>query len=589
MAVEAPRLSRRIPSLTVPRLGRRFARWLLLAVVGYLIFVPLGMLFFSSFRDTTNALPFESTSSWTLANYKDVFTSSATYRVLGTSIIYAVGSLILSMLIVLPLAFLLERTDFPFKRFLRLVVLAPLGLPAFVLAMAWILLAESKIGLLNVILRSIFGITSGSGPLNIYSLPGMIFITGLLFVPSIYLMISGTFTRFDPALEESSATSGASFLTTLRHVTVPLLSPAILGAGVFFLIVGLEAFEIPAFVGIPGGIYTLSTRIYYLVNPPTGGLPAYGIAAAFGVFTLILAGALVIAYRRVLGDRSRFVTVGSRGFRPELIKLRPWPRRISLVCVIVFAVLAIVLPILVLLWESLLPPYVNFSINSLSHLTFAAYSEVFDDPATRKIVINTLIMGSVSAVLIMGLSTLVAWFALRDRSRGVRFTELLLFASVGIPSVIVAVSVGLFYLWLHIGVYGTVWILVLAMTARYLPYGSTVMTPALMQVGRDLEDASTMSGAPQWRTMRAVVFPIILPSFARGLLWTFVQTARDATIVVLLLSIGNVTIGADLYQIWAGTANFAYASALSMLLVVVSSVLTLLVLRFDSLSRRRGG
>jgi iron(III) transport system permease protein len=589
MAVEARRIiGRRAPSFSMAWLSRRLVRWLLLAVIAYLIFVPLGMLVFSSFRDTTNALPFESTP-WTLSNYSDVFTSGTTYKVLGTSVEYALGSLIFAMLIVLPLAFLLERTDFPFQRLLRLVVLAPLGLPAFVGAMAWILLAESKIGLLNMLLRSILGIHSGSGPLNIYSLPGMIFITGLLFVPSIYLMISGTFTRLDPALEESSAASGASFLTTLRRITVPLLSPAILGAGVFFLIVGLETFEVPAFVGIPGGIYTLSTRIYYLVNPPTGGLPAYGIAAAFGVLTLIVAGALVIAYRRVLGDRTRFVTVGSRGFRPELIKLRPWPRRFAFSGVVVFGLLAIVLPILVLLWESLLPPYAGFSISSLGHLTLAAYKEVFNDPATGPIVVHTLVMASVSAILIMGLSTLTAWFALRDRSRGIRATEFLLFASVGIPSVIVAVSVGLIYLWLHIGVYGTIWILVLAMTARYLPYGSTVMTPALMQVGRDLEDASTMSGAPGWRTMRSVIFPIIWPSFARGLLWTFVQAARDATIVVLLLSIGNVTIGADLYQIWAGTANFAYASALSMLLVVVSSLLTLLVLRFDSLARRPVG
>ncbi|HEX3615115.1 MAG TPA: iron ABC transporter permease [Solirubrobacteraceae bacterium] len=564
------------------------SRWLLLAVLAYLILVPLGMLLFSSFRDTTNRLPFEATP-WTLSNYSNVFTSGSTYRVLGISLGYAAGSLALAFLIVLPLAFLLERTDFPMQRTLRLVVLAPLGLPAFVGAMAWILLAESKIGLINLVLRYVFGITSGEGPFNIYSIGGMIFVTGLLFVPSIYLMISGTFTRFDPAFEESSATSGASFLTTLRRITVPLLSPSILGAAVFFMIVGIEAFEVPAFIGIPGGIYTLSTRVYYLVNPPTGGLPAYGVAAAFGVVTLIVAGALVVAYRRVLGDRSRFVTVGSRGFRPELIKLRPWPRRLAVSGVGLYALIAIVLPILVLLWESLLPNYADFSISSLKQLTFSAYSQVFSDPSTGSIVVHTVVMASVSAVLIMALASLTAWFALRDRSRGFKVAEFVLFASVGIPSVIVAVSIGLLYLWLHVGIYGTIWILVLAMAARYIPYGTTVMTPALMQVGRDLEDASTMCGASQWQTLRRILFPLIWPSFARGMLWTFIQAARDATIVVLLLSIGNVTIGSDLYQTWASSANLSYACALSILLVIVSSALTLLVLRFDSVARRPAG
>jgi iron(III) transport system permease protein len=219
----------------------------------------------------------------------------------------------------------------------------------------------------------------------------------------------------------------------------------------------------------------------------------------------------------------------------------------------------------------------------------AAYTSVFSDPTIGPIAIHTVVMAAASAFLIMGLATLVAWFALHNRSRGVRITEFVLFASIGIPSVIVAVSVSLLYLWLHVGVYGTIWIIVLAMTARYLPYGSTVMAPALMQVGRDLEDASTMCGAPQWRTLRTVVFPIIWPSFARGILWTFVQTARDATIVILLVSIGNVTIGADLYDIWNGTANFPVAAALSVMLVAVSSILTLFVLGFDSLVRRSEG
>jgi iron(III) transport system permease protein len=556
---------------------------LVAAAVAFLVLVPLGMLLFSSLRDTRVRLPFEHTG-FTLRNYREVFASGETYSVLGRTFLYAGGSVALALAIVLPLAFLLERTDFRFRRIVIAVILAPLGLPGFVAAMAWILLAQAQIGVLNTAFRSVFH-RDGQGPLDIYTLGGMVFVTALIFVPSIYLMVSGTFSRFDPALEESSATSGANIRTTLRRVTLPLLAPSILGATIFYLVVGIEAFEVPAFLGIPGRIYTLSTWLFNLVHPPTTGIPDYGIASAFGILTILIATALVVAYRRLLRDRGRYVTVGARGFRPQPMRLSAGPRRGALAVLAVYGLLAFALPFLVLTWRSFVGPFSSLDFTSFHELTLDNYSYVFHDPTIRDAVWRTVYMAGSTAFLTMLLATAVAWFALRGSALA-RGSELLLFLSLGVPAIIVAVSVGLLYLWLPIPVYGTVWILVLALGTRFLPYASTVMGPALMQMGRDLEDASAVCGAPLWRTFLKVVFPIIAPSFVRGFIWTFVHAARDVAIVLVLLTVSNLTIGAELYAIWFQDAQFARAAALSVLVALASSLLTYLVVRIDAVMER---
>jgi iron(III) transport system permease protein len=571
-------------SIGLPRPSRKVIGWAVTLVIGYLLLAPVAMLLFTSFRDTRTKLPFESTD-FTFANYRTVFGSTETWTILGRTLLYAGCSVGIAILIVIPLSFILERTNFPFRRLLTAVVLAPLGLPGFVAAMAWILLAQKQIGVINTAFRGLFG-RSGQGPLDIYTFGGMVFVTALIFVPSIYLMVSGTFSRFDPALEESSAASGARIGTTLRRVTLPLLAPAILGATIFYFIVGIEAFEVPAFIGTPAGIYTLSTWMYALVHPPTSGLPSYGVTGAFGMLTILIAIALVAAYRRVLRDRSRFVTVGSRGFRPQPMHLSPTVRRLSLGVLGLYGLLAFALPFLVLVWRSFTGPFTTLDFASFRQLTLENYTYVIHDPTIRSATIHTIYIATSASLLTMALATAVAWFALRDGGRGARGSELLLFLSLGIPAVIVAISVGLVYLWLPVPVYGTIWVLVIALSTRFLPYGSTVMGPALMQIGRDLEDASATCGAPLWRTLVKVVFPIVWPSFIRGFIWTFVHAARDVAIVLTLLTVGNLTLGSELYAIWFQDAQFSKAAALSVLLAVASSLLTYVVIRLDPVMKQ---
>jgi iron(III) transport system permease protein len=487
------------------------------------------------------------------------------------------------MLIVVPLAFLLERTDFPMRRLMTAIVLAPMGLPGFVAAMAWILMLNPDTGVLNDGLRSLLG-TEGRGPIDIYSLGGMIFVGAMLFVPSLYLMISGTFSRFDPALEDASATAGATLVTTLRRITFPLLTPALLGALVYYFMVGIDTFEVPAFIGVPGGHYTLTTWIFRSVHPPGAQLPNYGTASAFGILTIVLATGLVVSYRYVIREQARFVTVGSRGFRPRTVPLPRWLRRSAIGVLALYGIVGFVLPFAILIWHSLVPPFTKFGLSSFREMSLENYTSVLAEPTVREAIVNTLVMAFAASILTMALAVLVAWFGLRDANRTSAVSQVLIFVTLGVPGVIIGVSTMLVYLWLPVGIYGTIWIIVLAMVVRFLPYGTMVVTPALMQVGRDLEDASAVSGAPWWRTLTKIVLPIIWPSCVRGGLWTFVHAARDATIVLVLMTAGNVMLGSYLWAIWFQEGNFAKAAAVSVLLALVSSALTFLLVRFDPIA-----
>jgi iron(III) transport system permease protein len=540
------------------------------ALVLLLVGVPLGFLLFASLRDTEGKLPFEATS-FTLRNYTDVFTSEQTYKIFGITLVYAVGSVLVALVIVLAFAYLLERTDLRFRSPIMAMLLAPMALPPFVAAIAWVLLANPDSGVLNTIFVEIFG---GTGPFNAYSLTAMIFITGVMFVPSMYLMISGTFVHMDAAFEEASRTSGVGRMRTLWHVTGPLAMPGIAGAAAFSLVGAFEIFEIPALLGMPTRTYTLSTWTYYLINPPQN-LPNYGLASAYGVVTLGVAACLLVAYRRLVHRRQRdFVTLLGRGHRRDLVELGRW-NYVVLGAAIAYCFVTFVLPLGILVWRSLLSPYADTA--AIGPFTFDTYERMINSAEVRSAVGHSLLIAATTAVAAMLLCNLIAWLSVRSKGRAGRLADHLTFISMGIPGIVIAVSVGLVYLWLPLPIYGTVWIIVIALSTRFLAYGVRVMSAAYIQVSGELEEASWTSGASTARTMVSILLPLVWPSFSRGLMWMFVHALRDATVAIVLASATNETLAAHIFFQWFESANFAYAASLCVPLALISILITTFV------------
>ncbi len=240
------------------RIGLQPRKILLIAVTVITVFLvlpPMAILLFSSVRSTESTLPFEATN-YTLSNYIKVFSAHSTYQLLLNTVWYTLGTVGICLVLTTAFAWFLERTNVPFRRILFMLLLAPMGMPGVVTGMAWILLANPANGLLNVLIRTTFGI-EGPGPINIYSMSGMIWVTSLRFVPMMYIMISGVFSRIDPAYEEAAWTSGSKPWTTFMHISRPMLTPALLGAVIYYVVLTMEMFEIAGMLGMPKGYLRL--------------------------------------------------------------------------------------------------------------------------------------------------------------------------------------------------------------------------------------------------------------------------------------------------------------------------------------------
>ncbi len=287
------------------------------AVLVWIVVIPLAYLIVFSFRSGTAAAP----GDWTLANYVYVYTSNLTHQALGNTLIYTTMVATLSMAIAGGLAWLVERTDMPYRGAAWVMILLPIAMPGMLSSMAWILLLGPRTGLINVVLREFlapFGYDAPSGPINVYSLEGMIFVESVRGSTTLFLMLVAGFRLMDPALEEAASMSGARTSFTLRKVTLPLMLPMLLATWMYSFIGTLDDFETPLLIGLPAQIYLLPTVIYFTAYLSS----AWGLAAAYATIFLIISVVMVVIYHRVVLRRtSQFATVSGKAFRPRQIEL----------------------------------------------------------------------------------------------------------------------------------------------------------------------------------------------------------------------------------------------------------------------------
>jgi len=562
------------------------SRKILLGVITLFIIIlimpPIGVLLLSSFRSTQDRLPFEAVG-FTTANYIDVFTSEVTYRLLLNTAWYAIGTVALSIGIATFFAWFLERTNIPLRRTMFILILAPMGIPTIISSMAWILLASPSNGLFNVMLRELLGLGSGPGPINIYTIPGMIVVSALSFVPVIYLMISGVFSRMDPSLEEAAKTSGAGSWATFRRISMPLLGPALFAAAIYYLVIVIETFEIPAMLGMPKRIFVFSTVIYYAIHP-VSGLPNYGLGATYGVVLLAIAGVLIFFYARYVRHTERFATVTGRGYRPRLIDLGRW-KFVPVFFMSLYFFFAVGMPLLILLWTSLAPPYTGVSLSALPQLNLDAYREMLRYEDLREATWNTLLIAAVTASLTMLLVTVASWFSVRGGIRGAWIPDRLAFVILGIPVIVLAMALMFIYASLPVPIYGSIWVIIIGLMTRSLPFGTRLMNAAFLQIHRELEEAAATSGAGLTPTFFRIVLPLLWPSFARGFLWAYVRAMRETTTALMLYAAGNQTVAVVLWFLWVENGDFPLASAIAVPLLMVTTTLTYFVAKQTMLTR----
>jgi iron(III) transport system permease protein len=543
-------------------------------IISYLVLVPLIMLLYASVKSTEDKLPFESTAT-TLANYVAVFTSPATLPIFFDTFIFTVGSLAVGLPAAILLAWLLERTAIPARAWVANLILVPMTIPSLLSAIAWIQLLDPRIGLVNVIFRGITDSSSDTGPFDIYTLTGMCFVQGLRLVPSAYLMIAASFRAMDPSLEEQSAMAGQNVARTTLRVTLPIMRPALLAALIYFIIVVIESFDIPGLLGFTARIRVLSTAIYWATHSEVG-LPDYGLASALGAIILVAALMLMWIYRRLTLHQERFATVTGKGYRPRQINLGPWTATAVFFCW-VYIFVAVVLPFAMLLWTSIQPFYAPPSAESLRRATLEGYVNIWQDGSVIRAVSNTLVLALVTSLATILLAPLVSWFVVRQRQTGASMANYLAtisFLPQCVPSIVIGLALIFVYVRFPIPIYGTLWIIALAMTTRYLAFSSRATTASLIQVHGELEEASQMAGAPWSRTLRRITMPLLAPAMINVFLWVAVHAMQELSMALMLYTPDTVVISTMIWSMWQN-GRTADAAVLGVVLILLSALLLL--------------
>ncbi len=556
--------------------GRTVFMVVTIAVLVYLVLGPMLVLVVGSFQDTTIGLIVQPPIPWSAKNYADVLFNSALVDVLWTTFLFTAGSLAFAFVVSFGLSMLIERTDMPWSNLIFILVVAPSGIPTVILAISWSLMVNPTNGVVNVAVRDLFGLTSSTGPFNVYTVPWMILIQGMALVPLTFLLITASLRGMSNTLEDAGRASGAKNSVILRTITIPLLKPAIIGALVYQFVTVVSVLDIPLIIGRPGGVSVLSTKIYDASNPVVG-LPNNGVASAYGVLLLVLSLAPLYVYNRIIRQSDAYVTVTGKGRMPTALKLGRW-KPVALFLSFGYVAVSFLLPLVVLVWSSLQPYLGAFDVESLSRMTISAYQSVIHDSVFHRGLWNTFVLGVSASLIAMVISTAVSWIIVRTRSRYVTLLDVLAFMPHAFPGVVIGLATLFLYLLLPVPVYGTIWIIVLAMSTQFIGLGTRLTTGGIAQIQVGLEEASRISGGSGWQTTRYVLLPLLRPVIFNGLLVVFLASIQNLTLPLMLGTGDNTVMATLIYGRWfdgdgPGTA------ALGVVLTVVTLVMTLFLRR----------
>ena len=542
---------RAVRAFPVPRIrGDVLVLGGVVAVVAWAALVPLVYLLAQAVADDGRI---------TLAPIREVFRADDLLSLVTNSLVFAAGATLLATAVGTALAYLVERTDLPFRRAILVACLVPLIVPGILYTIAWIFLAAPRTGALNAIARPVLG----RGPFDVFGLGGMILVEGLHLAPVVVLIMVAAFRSLDPALEESARMSSANELTVFRRVSLPLVRPALAIAVLLVLIRSVEAFEVPALLGMPGGTWVLTSRIWRALTL----YPAdYGTASAFALLLLALTTAGVYLHTRFSGRGRRFQTVTGKGFRAAPVRLRGWRWPVTAL-VGVYLLVAVALPLLVLVYVSTQPFYTAPSIARLRETTLANYVAVLGDATSVRAAKNSVVLavGAASAAVLLGAAA--AWLVVRTRIRGRWVVSGLALVPLVIPGLVLGQAILFTYLRLPVPVYGTLWILLIAYVTRYIPYGVASATASMYQVGSELEESAQTSGASWGATFRRVVLPLVAPGLLAGWIAVVIFALRELSSSILLYSPGDEVLAVQLWQEFQ-SGRFGEVAALGVLMVL---------------------
>ena len=511
---------------------------LAVVVMAYLLLIPLLTQLISSVRGP--GLPFGVPSAeWTLANYGTLLSfGSGLGATLVQTALFVGGAAIISTLLAFGLAWLVVRTDLPWRVLISALVLVPYIIPPIVRAQSYVLMLAPQTGVLNQILRIFPWWAGETGPIDPFGFVWVIIIQGFASVTFPFLLLMPILQNMDGSLEEASRTSGAGIWRTVRRVTIPIVLPATLGIVILQVILLMGSLEIPLLFGQQSANKIFSLQLLNLLKPKSGQLVQYGLAATYGVIFLVITSLIFQGYRRITRNANRRASISGKGFRPIRVPLGRWKWPV-IVLVGLYLVPTAILPGIALLWSAVTPYALPMTLDNItSQVSLDAFSTVLVDDRFWASLGRTIVIAGLSASLAVAVATIAAWTVARRRASGsTRLLDLFASSSVAIPATIAGFASSLFYLVINrsVPLLGTIWVLVLAYSYR-IAVSYRVSYSGILQISPELEESGATSGASRLTVFRRILLPLLVPTTLAVWIQLFILGAHEFSIPAMGLA-----------------------------------------------------
>jgi iron(III) transport system permease protein len=553
--------------LEAPVRRRRSVEPFSLALFGCLLVVFVGLVVPPIFSLGRIALTDSDTGALTLDNFADILPRLTQADLLWNTLVFAVTSTVLSFTLGSLLAWFAERTNAPFRRLVYVSAFTSFAFPTVIQVLGWIFLLGPRNGAINQLLVGKLGVLSE--PFDVQSMAGMIFVESVLWTPVVFLLMVVPFRAMDATLEEAGRAAGASGPQVFSRITLRLAVPSGLAVLLITVVRNLEAFEVPAMLGLPGGVNVLTTEIFTRLKATV--IPDYGQVSAYSTLLMSLVLPLLYGYYRATKGQGKYATITGKGMKSRRAALGRY-RWLAGAFMLTLPALVIA-PILVLFWGSLFPFYRSPSADALGAASLDNYRDLFA-PGSRVVptMVTTGVVAIVVATVVVLLTAAACWVIVRSRVPGRASLDFVSVIPLAVPGIVLGVGV----LWAYVGsplpIYGTAAILIVAYLVRAIPYTMRFNHAGILGISGELEESALVAGATYRIMLQRVLVPLLLPALFTGWVYAFLMTARELPVALLLQSADNRMVSVTIWNLWE-IGQVTRAAALSVLVALVLTAL----------------
>lgn len=558
--------------------GMRIVTALAVTIMACLLLVPLGIQLITALRGPY--LPFGTSSSqWGFENFSELYGLAGDFGVtVRDTTLFVGGSALISILIAWGLAWLVVRTDVPGRNVIAVLVLVPFVIPPIVRAQGFLLMLAPESGVLNQLLRALPLIGGEAGPIDPFDFLTLTVVQGLSNVTFPFLLLMPILQNMNGSLEEAARASGASPLRVFRRITLPMLWPGTLGVVALSVMLLLGSLEIPLLFGQQEGQNIFALKLWDLITPNTGELPRYGLAAVYGMHFLVFVAIVFQLYLWATRDADRRAGITGKAFRPKRFTLKRSKLPV-LIGLAVFLIPTAILPLVALVWASLMPFSMAISWDNLTaHASLDAFGAVLQDPEFWASLGRTAVIAVLSSTIAVGVAMVAAYAVARSKGGpGAKAIDLLGSSSLAIPATIAGFSCFLLFLSVNkwVPLYGTIWALVFAYSYRIaVAYRTSYST--VLQISTELEEAAVASGASRLTTFRRVVLPLLAPTAMAVWIQLVILGANEFTIAAFLATPESRPLSWYLYARINPQAAQLYAPSQGAAMAVIFTLVVLL-------------